>query len=160
VYRTRLTTLVLLASTALACGTGRRGSAGFHLPDGDAVRGQQAFVANRCHACHAVAGVELPPPVADPPVPVRLGGEVTRFHTDGELTTAIVHPSHRLAAGPEQALRSGARSRMGDFSETMTVQELIDLVAFLRSTYVDASADVTRWPMAYGALPRSEPIRP
>jgi mono/diheme cytochrome c family protein len=155
-----VTALVLLAGAALACGTGRRGSAGFQLPDGDAVRGKQVFVANRCHACHEVAGVELPAPVADPPVPVRLGGEVTRLHTDGELTTAIIHPSHRLAAGPEPALRSGARSRMGDFSETMTVRELIDLVAFLQSTYADASDDLTRWPMAHGALPRGEPTRP
>jgi hypothetical protein len=136
--RNVMTAVILFAGVAIACGTGRKGSAGFHLPDGDPVKGKQAFVANRCNACHEVNGVELAAPVADPPVPIRLGGVVQTLRTDGELATAILSPSHRLARGPRQAVRSGRLSRMGDFTESMSLREMIDIVAFLQSTYKEA----------------------
>jgi len=128
--------LVLVSTACLACGGGRKGSSGFRLPDGDAERGRAVFVANRCHACHTVAGEDLPAPVAQPAVPVRLGGQVSAAITDGDLVTSIVFPSHRLAARVEPAaVRSGGLSRMGDFTEAMKVRDLIDLVAYLQSRY-------------------------
>ena len=127
----------LLATLALAgCSTGRKGSAGFHLPDGDPVMGRAVFVSLKCHACHSVPGAEVPAPVVEPLVTVELGGRVPVPRTDGELVAAIVDPSHRLAPGYERHLvASGKISRMGDFSESMTVRELIDLVAFVQSRY-------------------------
>lgn len=114
----------------------RKSAQGFHLPDGDPVPGQTAFVEMRCHSCHSVVGVVLPAPVADPPVPVALGGKVARGRTDGELLTAIIDPSHVIASGYRSELvRSGKLSRMGDFSETMTARQAIDLVAFIHSRY-------------------------
>jgi hypothetical protein len=90
----------------------------------------------RCHACHEVVGAELPNPVAEPQVPVRLGGVVPAYRTDGELVTAIINPSHRITGGQDKRLvTSGGLSRMGDFGEVMTVRELVDLVAFLQSRY-------------------------
>ena len=129
-----MTLVPLFAVFALACGTGRKGSAGFHMPDGDPVKGKQVFVEHRCHSCHEVAGVALEPPVAGPRVPVRLGGKVYSAPTDGVLTTAILHPSYRLA-GPKDAVVSGKISRMGDFTDEMSVRDMVDLVAFLQSTY-------------------------
>lgn len=129
-----MTVVPLFAVLALACGTGRKGSAGFHMPDGDPVKGRQVFVEHRCHSCHEVAGVALDRPVAQPPVPVKLGGQVYTPPTDGVLATAILHPSYRLA-GPHEAVVSGRLSRMGDFTDTMTLREMIDLVAFLQTTY-------------------------
>jgi hypothetical protein len=126
--------LILFAGIALACGTGRKGSAGFRLPDGDPAKGREAFVANRCYACHVVNGVELGTPFAEG-VPIRLGGSVPTLPTDGQLATAILSPSHRLTRGPGNAVRSGKLSRMGDFTESMTLREMIDIVAFLQPTY-------------------------
>jgi hypothetical protein len=84
-----------------------------------------------------VEGVNVPEPVAEPPVPVVLGGEVYRPRTDGELVSAIINPSHRIVpVEPADLVRSGRLSRMGDFSESMSVRQLVDLVAFLQSTYV------------------------
>jgi L-cysteine S-thiosulfotransferase len=135
--RERWSLALFLASCAcLACGAGRKGSSGFRLPDGDPERGRMVFVANRCHDCHTVAGENFPAPVAEPAVPVQLGGEVPVAITDGDLMTSVVYPSHRRAARAEPAaLVSGKLSRMGDFSEAMTVRDLIDLVAYLQSRY-------------------------
>jgi hypothetical protein len=83
-----------------------------------------------------VKGLDLPPPVAIPPVPVVLGGETPRVRTDGELVAAIVEPSHKLApAYPRDRVKSGDLSRMGDFADAMTVRQLVDIVAFLQKHY-------------------------
>jgi hypothetical protein len=106
----------------------------FQLPKGDAASGEKVFRDLRCHACHAVAGRDFPAPVARPPVPLVLGGSGQRPKTDADLVIAIVDPSHYVApAGPGSATRSGTLSRMGDFTESMTVRQLIDLVAFVKS---------------------------
>jgi mono/diheme cytochrome c family protein len=138
--------LVLLSLAPLGCARGRKSSAGFRLPDGDPVRGKAVFVANRCNACHTVAGESLPAPVAQPPVPVELGGRVAVAVTDGELVTSIVYPSHRLAGWVRPAeVRSGELSRMGDFTEAMSVRDLIDLVAYLQSRYTVVPPAYHRW---------------
>lgn len=129
-------TVLLVASLAAACGEPRKSPAGLRLPDGNAVAGERAFVDLKCHSCHRVDGVVLPAPVADPGVDVLLGGDVMRPRTDGELITAIINPSHRLAPGyPIEQVRLGDRSRMGDYGYAMTVQQLVDLVAFLHERY-------------------------
>jgi hypothetical protein len=134
--RTNALCVALLAASVAACVTSPRSSSGFRLPQGDAAKGRAVFVEMRCHACHEVVGTELPKPVAEPQVPVRLGGVVPAYRTDGELVTAIINPSHRITRGQDKRLvTSGGLSRMGDFGEIMTVRELVDLVAFLQSRY-------------------------
>jgi sulfur-oxidizing protein SoxX len=134
--QTLLLLAAALAALTLACTGGRKGSAGFYVPDGDPEKGRVVFVALHCSACHRVSGVDLPVPVAEPSVPVELGGKVNRPKTDGELVAAIVAPSHRFAPGyRREDVQSGGLSRMGDFSEAMTVRDLIDVVAFLQSRY-------------------------
>src|SRR5574341_568731 len=126
----------LLVAGLAACQASPKSAAGFRLPNGDPARGEKAFVDLRCNACHRVAGAELPPPVASPPVPVVLGGEVPHVRTDGDLVTAIIHPSQKIVPGfrPEDVQR-GDLSRMPDYGEIMTVRQMIDLVAFLQSRY-------------------------
>jgi hypothetical protein len=123
------------AVSLLACNNPRSG-AGFRLPAGDAERGKAAFVDLKCHECHRVAGVDLPAPTVEPSVPVVLGGEVPHVKTDGELFSSIVNPSHKIAPGYRAELveRDG-KSRMPDFSDVMTVRQMIDLVAFLQARY-------------------------
>lgn len=125
-----------LSASCVACVAKPESSPGFRLPDGDPARGQEAFVQLRCYACHRVVGLELPAPVVDPPVPVALGGEIPKAYTGGELMTSIINPSHKIVPGYEPgSVRRGNGSRMANFSEAMTVQQMIDLVAFLRSRY-------------------------
>ena len=51
-----------------------------------------------------------------------------------DLVNSIVNPSHRLEPDFQKELVSaGKYSRMGDYNESMTLQQLSDLVAFLES---------------------------
>lgn len=129
----------LLAATGLSltsCGPPEKSSSGFRLPDGDVEAGKAAFLELNCNACHDVRGLDLPGPVAEPPVPVALGGSIDYRPTDGKFVTAIINPSHKLASGyPKELIESGTGSRMADYSDVMTVRQLVDLVAFLHSRY-------------------------
>jgi hypothetical protein len=69
-------------------------------------------------------------------VPIALGGTVDYQPTDGRFVTSVINPSHKLARGyPKQSIESGGISRMADYSDVMTVRQLVDLVAFLHSRY-------------------------
>lgn len=115
------------------CG-GRHSPAGFRLPEnGDVERGKTAFVELGCHQCHPVAGVDLPQPPGDSEVSLQLGGRVYEVRTDGYLVTSIIHPSHRIRRLPD--IPSSAESPMPDYTEQMTVRQLIDIVALLQSRY-------------------------
>lgn len=119
------------------CVPGPESATGFRLPDGSAEEGLQTFKALECQACHDVRGLEPP---ADSAIDTRitLGGDVTRVKTYGELVTSIINPSHKLAPGysPED-VTAGGKSRMeaAYLNEVMTVQELVDLVAYLQPLY-------------------------
>ena len=119
-----------------ACGADRMSEKGFSLPEGNALNGREAFVYMHCHECHTVAGEEFPAlAMADPPF-VQLGGNVTRVKTYGELVTAIINPSHKLAKGyPADLVSNEGESKMPVYNGYMTVQELIDIVAFLQPHY-------------------------
>ena len=134
----RLSLIVVLASLlgAVGCTDGRKSLRNFRLPEGDATRGQAAFVALQCHACHTVPGVTLPAPTADPANILALGGEVIQLRTYGDLLTAIVHPGYDLSDKLPLAERRRMRqSPMTPVNHVMTVAQLVDLVAFLQPRY-------------------------
>lgn len=131
---------LILASAVVALGLigcgGRHSPAGFRLPESGSVSaGEAAFARLDCHACHTVAGVEFPASAADSALKIKLGGRVPEIRTDGYLVTSVLHPSHRLAAYPRDQISVEGESRMPDFTATMTVREMIDIVAFLQEHY-------------------------
>jgi mono/diheme cytochrome c family protein len=131
--------MTLLAAALLAaggCGADRMSEKGFSLPEGDPIRGKDAFLYMHCHECHEIAGEDLPPvELADPPF-VVLGGSVTKVKTYGELVTAIINPSHKLAKGYAlEVVSNDGESKMPVYNGFMTVQELIDIVMFLQPYY-------------------------
>jgi hypothetical protein len=74
-------------------------------------------------------------PLADPPF-VELGGDVTKVKTYGDLVTSIINPSHKLAKGyPHDEVANNDESKMYNYNNFMTVQELIDIVMFLQPHY-------------------------
>ncbi|HXQ63489.1 MAG TPA: c-type cytochrome [Steroidobacteraceae bacterium] len=135
----RLCIALLASMTVLqACTPDAANSpAGFRLPSGDAAAGRQAFVDLRCFVCHQVKGVDVAYEGTGA-ASVALGGSVTRVKTYGELVTAIINPTHRVAPGfPAKGVAPGGESVMAvaGLNDVMTVRQLVDLVAFLQPQY-------------------------
>ncbi len=103
----------------------------FHWPEGDAARGRAAFVKFECYRCHEVKGESFP---------AAAGGEGTGpelsqmgpLHPAAYFVEAIVDPSAAIEKGRGYEAADGS-SKMPSFNDSMTVQELIDLVAYLRA---------------------------
>jgi putative copper resistance protein D len=107
-------------------GSGARGGS-LTVPPGDAARGRMVFVKLQCFGCHAVQGEPLPG--ARRPGP-DLTGIGSRHPAD--LVESIMNPNAMILDGPGYTDARGS-STMPDYRETLTVGELIDLVAYLKS---------------------------
>lgn len=145
--------LPIFAGLALlqGCYGGPESGMGFRLPDGEADRGRAAFVDLQCHSCHVVQGLELPAPDTVE-MEVVLGREVSRVQTYGELVTSIINPSHRLAphyTHPEVTVDGESRMATAYLNEVITVQQLIDLVAFLQPLYRVRAPDYNPYGYTY-----------
>jgi sulfur-oxidizing protein SoxX len=132
----RLISLMVCILFLHACGSNPKSASGFRLPDGDAAKGQVLFVELQCNACHTIAGLELAAPLQTGPVAVVLGGPVARVKTYGDLVSSVINPSHKLISNySDEDITGDGESLMRIYNETMTVQQLIDLVAFLQPQY-------------------------
>ena len=119
---------------------------GFRLPDGDPAAGRQAFVNLGCNACHEVAGVPIE--YVEGITRVQLGGKTTHVRTYGELVTSIINPSHKIAPQHRErgaVLEGESVMTYLYLNQIMTVQELVDLVAFLQPTYVVVQPTPANW---------------
>ncbi|MEX2578764.1 MAG: c-type cytochrome [Verrucomicrobiales bacterium] len=125
---------------------------GFHLPNGDFELGKEVFVEFKCHQCHTVAGVSLPDREMSDIPPVEIGGSVWRVRSYGELVTSIIDPDHvlapnYLAAVPDaEREENSGRSPMPAPNDKMTVQQLVDLAAFLFTTYQKNEVEIEYYP--------------
>lgn len=128
--------IVFLAIALTGCDRDPMSEVGFRLPEGDPMAGREAFLYMQCNQCHTIAGETLPMvPGAEPPY-VELGGAVTRVKTYGELITAIINPSHKLADGyADEVVSEDGESKMYVYNGFMTVQELNDIVMYLQPFY-------------------------
>jgi hypothetical protein len=140
-YNRRYTLLIALFALAFlflqACNTQSRG---FVLPDGDAERGKALFVELQCNDCHSIADIAWAGSKEAGTPQVALGGTVTSMKAYGELVTSVINPSHKISKNYQnvaEATLPGGRSKMEqyNYNEVMTVDELIDIVAFLQSEY-------------------------
>jgi len=100
----------------------------FTLPAGDAQAGRKVFVDFKCYACHAVKGEQFPgeSSTAGPEL-TGMGGQ----HPAEYLAESIVNPSAVIVDAPGYAGGDG-RSIMPPTPD-MTIGQLVDLVAYLRS---------------------------
>jgi len=142
----------LLLATAMlgltACDTGPKGSLGFSLPDGNAEKGKANYVSFQCHSCHDSNQVPQLKAHGSAAVSVPLGGETTRIKSYGELVTSIINPSHKIVRrkSPDMTTELG-ESRMVVYNDVMTVTQLIDLVAFVQSSYTLAPYKPSNYPV-------------
>lgn len=118
-----------------------------YLPAGDASRGQEHFVTLGCVNCHTVTGADLPEPEARGPVRVRLGSRTGKTMSYGKLVTAVVNPSHKLAARyRDDEVSEDGKSLMTVYNDVMTVTQLTDIVAFLEAHYEKAERPGYKYP--------------
>lgn len=141
-FSSRVPLVVLSSLLLMSCGDkGSKQSRGFLLPDGDIEAGKTTFVAMQCNRCHTVEGVMLPDQDLPELPKIRLGGEIYKVKSYGDLVTAIINPQHTLAPqylamlSDEEKKEGTSGSPMLEFNHSMTVAQLIDLVAFLHSRY-------------------------
>jgi Cu(I)/Ag(I) efflux system protein CusF len=99
----------------------------FTMPKGDPVKGREAFVKYECYFCHEVrgenfvfAGVDYGPELS----------QMGRFHPLEFFTESVINPN---AVVETEYLGPDGKSTMPDYNARMTVQELIDLSAYLAS---------------------------
>ena len=132
----------ILAALSLAIFiTGCAYTPGFPIQEGDIDRGRQAFIDHQCHQCHSVSGVSLPALAGAGPIQLELGGEVIDVRSYGDLMTSIINPNHIISERYQQQLLLEANVPLNSpmpmpHIDTMSVRQLIDLVAFLDSRYV------------------------
>ncbi|HEY7560043.1 MAG TPA: copper-binding protein [Candidatus Binatia bacterium] len=100
----------------------------FTMPKGDATKGREVFEKFGCYVCHEVRGEKFP---AAPPPGSALGPELSQMgplHPLEYFTESVINPSAHASKkhrGPD------GKSTMPASNERMTVQELIDLSAYL-----------------------------
>ena len=118
-------------------------SDGFSLPEGDRSSGMQAFTKLGCNGCHSVADIAYSPvsvqierlgQEVSTTVNVPLGGQTTRYRTQGDLVASVINPDHKMSRRYDRSAAT-TDSPMVSSNTAMTVQELIDLVAFLQEEY-------------------------
>jgi mono/diheme cytochrome c family protein len=106
------------------------------LPADNAEAGRQAYGDLKCYVCHEKTGdMRFPAPASDSRGPDL--DEMLRKQSASDVAAAIVAPTHSMSVRTSRALRPRlAResvSPMGDFSATLTLRQLADLLAYLRS---------------------------
>ena len=112
----------------------------FALPPGNSAAGRKAFADFECFKCHAVEGERFPAPTAEQEgVGPALSG-MGPMHPAEFFAEAILNPNAsaawRVKHHKEEKkgyLGPDGKSKMPSYNEAMTLQQLVDLVAYLKS---------------------------
>lgn len=101
----------------------------FTFPDGNAQAGKIVFLNMRCYSCHAIQipGEKFPPSRSKGAGPALTGYSALPKEY---LAESIIKP-HTIVAAPGYTVKEG-RAAMGEYNHFLSVQELIDIVAFLK----------------------------
>jgi mono/diheme cytochrome c family protein len=103
----------------------------FTWPTGDPAKGREVFVKLECYSCHEVRGERFPTPSE----PAKVGPELSAMgplHEPEYFAEAIINPNAVIERGKGFEASDGS-SKMPSYNDAVTVQEVIDLVAFLRA---------------------------
>ena len=104
----------------------------FALPSGDAAKGRQVFADLECYKCHAIQGQSFPATGGDAknvgPALTGMGGQ----HPSEYFAESILAPNAVILDGPGYTGPDG-KSIMPSFADSLSVTQLVDLVAFLKS---------------------------
>jgi Cu/Ag efflux protein CusF len=99
----------------------------FTMPKGDPAKGREVFVRYECYFCHEVRGEDFAFAGVD------YGPELSQMgplHPLEYFAESVINPN---AVAAKQYRGPDSKSTMPDYNNRMTVQELIDLSAYLAS---------------------------
>ena len=100
----------------------------FTFPDGDPKAGKTVFMNMQCYSCHAI---QLPRESLAAPAG-RVGPDLTGyFALPKEYLAESIIKAHTIVAAPGYTVKEG-KAAMGNYNHFMTIQEMIDIVAFLK----------------------------
>jgi mono/diheme cytochrome c family protein len=105
----------------------------FSWPVGNAAAGREVFVKLECYSCHEVRGEQFPKPDAGGD-PGKVGPELSGMaplHPAEYFAEAIINPTVVVEEGKGYRAPDG-KSKMPSYNDLVTVQEVIDLVAYLK----------------------------
>jgi mono/diheme cytochrome c family protein len=104
----------------------------FLVPPGDAARGREVFVALECFACHEVKGEQFPQASKTPPGSGPALTGMGSHHPAEYLAESIINPNRVIVLGPGFT-GADSFSKMPDYSDSLSIRQLVDLVAYLKS---------------------------
>jgi putative heme-binding domain-containing protein len=98
----------------------------FTMPTGDAAKGRAVFEKFECYYCHQIRGENFPSATENAPELSQMG----QAHPVEFFAESIMNPN---AVVPKVYRQQDGTSPMTDFTAKMTVQELIDVTAYVAS---------------------------
>jgi Cu/Ag efflux protein CusF len=98
----------------------------FTMPRGNPVKGRGVFEKFECYYCHEVRGEQFPSPTENAPELSQMGS----MHPVEFFAESIMNPN---AVVPKVYREADGQSPMTNFADKMTVQELIDVSAYVAS---------------------------
>ncbi len=135
----------------MACSQGPSSPKGFSLPEGDKQAGETAFKKYQCLSCHTMEGFDDKDVEPQLERKVRLGGDVTKIKTYGELVTSVINPSHKIAPAYKRGeyVDAEGHSKMQNYNDVMTVTDMVNIVTFLQPQYNLKPFDRTNYPQYF-----------
>lgn len=99
----------------------------FTLPQGDAPTGRAVFERMECVACHTMGKAKTPARGTS-----GVGPDLTNYAgLPREYLAEAIISAHTVVAAPGYSVKEG-KAGMGNYNHFLTVQELVDLVAFVQ----------------------------
>jgi mono/diheme cytochrome c family protein len=111
----------------------------FSWPEGDPVKGREVFVKLECYSCHEIHGEKFPAPSGD------IGPELSAMgplHEAAYFAEAIINPNAVIEKGKAYEAADGS-SKMPSYNDLVTVQEVIDLVTYLKGLKPSADGPIS-----------------
>ncbi len=108
----------------------------FSLPKGDAAKGREVFAKLECYSCHEVKGEKFPGVSETGKAGPELAA-MAPHHPPEFFAESIVNPGAFIEKGKGYAAADRS-SKMPSFNDSLTVQELVDLVAYLKALKLPA----------------------
>ncbi len=112
----------------------------FRVPHGDPDQGRKLFIELECHQCHSVRGEKIPPIDRGPE---DVGPDLTGMgsHYPPEyFAESILNPNRVTVIEKGYAGEDGL-STMPSYADVLTLQDLLDLVAYLSSLRKEGGHD-------------------